>query len=118
MNRRTFPSLGAAAERSVRIDHPVFRGLVEAGGNWAALLAASDGKLSGVGGGDDDEMARLFSYDPPRGTYELLGLVDVNRQPYYSWQAYRIGAVVAGKDGTLRLGQSERRFKLYLYDPE
>jgi hypothetical protein len=81
------------------------------------LVQSQNGKLYGVGG-DDDEMARLFSYDPLRGTYEMLGMVDVNRRPYYSWQAYVIGAMAAGPEGTVYIGQSERKSKLYLYYPE
>jgi hypothetical protein len=81
------------------------------------LALARNGRLYGVGG-DDGEMARLFSYDPARGVYEMLGMVDVNHRPYYTWQAYVIDAVALGLDGTLYLGQSERKSKLYLYYPE
>jgi outer membrane protein assembly factor BamB len=82
-----------------------------------ALVSARNGKLYGVGG-DEDEMAQLFCYDPAGGTYELLGMIDVNRRPYYSWQAYVIDAATVGNDGTVYLGQSERKSKLYLYYPE
>ncbi len=81
------------------------------------LAFARNGKLYGVGG-DSDEMARLFSYDPTRGAYEMLGMIDVNRRPYYAWQAYVIDALAAGADGTIYLGESERRSRLYLYYPE
>jgi hypothetical protein len=81
------------------------------------LVFSKNGKLYGVGG-DDDEMARLFSYDPSRGVYEMLGMIDVNRRPFYSWQAYRIDAMAIGADDTVYIGQSERRSKLYLYYPE
>jgi len=81
------------------------------------LALARNGKLYGVGG-DDDEMARLFSYDPARGVYEILGMVDVNHRPYYAWQAYVIDSLALGKDGTLYFGQSERKSKLYLYYPQ
>jgi len=81
------------------------------------LVFAPNGKLYGVGG-DDDEIARLFSYHPPSGVYEMLGMIDVNRRPYYSWWAYLIDAVAAGADGTLYLGQAERGSRLYLYYPE
>jgi hypothetical protein len=63
-------------------------------------------------------MARLFSLDPARGLYEMLGMVDVNHRPYYAWQAYVIDAVVMGREGTLYLGQNERKSRLYLYYPE
>ena len=81
------------------------------------LVCAPNGKLYGVGG-DDEEMARLFSYDPSNGAYQMLGMIDVNRRPYYSWQAYVIDAMAIGADGTVYLGQSERKSKLYLYYPE
>jgi hypothetical protein len=80
------------------------------------LAFGPNGKLYGVGG-DDGELARLFSYDPRDGVYEVLGMVDVNRRPYYTWQAYVIDSVVAGLDGTIYLGQAERKSKLYLYYP-
>ncbi|MCX6620736.1 MAG: hypothetical protein NTY38_06595, partial [Acidobacteria bacterium] len=35
----------AAQPHAVRMDHRVFDGLAEMDGNWAALLAASDGKV-------------------------------------------------------------------------
>jgi len=82
-----------------------------------ALVLARNGKLYGIGG-EDDEMAQLFCYDPATGTYELLGMIDVNRRPYYSWQAYVIDCAALGTDGTIYLGQSERKSKLYLYYPE
>jgi hypothetical protein len=82
-----------------------------------ALVLARNGKLYGVGG-DEDDMAQLFSYDPAGGTYQLLGMIDVNRRPYYSWQAYVIDCAALGTDGTVYLGQSERKSKLYLYYPE
>jgi len=81
------------------------------------LAFARNGKLYGVGG-DDGEMARLFSYDPPTGAYEMLGMIDVNRRPYYSWHAYSIDSLAAGSDGTIYLGQNERKSRLYLYYPE
>jgi hypothetical protein len=80
------------------------------------LIFATNGKFYGVGG-DDEDMARLFSYDPRNGVYQILGFVDVNRRPYYSWQAYRIGAMCVGADGTVYLGQSERKSRLYLFYP-
>ncbi|MCX6624710.1 MAG: hypothetical protein NTY38_27340 [Acidobacteria bacterium] len=81
------------------------------------LARSTNGRLYGVSGGDH-EIARFFSYDPASASYEILGSVDVNRRPYYAWQAYRIEAVLAGLDGTIYLGQAERKSKLYLYYPE
>jgi len=80
------------------------------------LVRAPNGKLYGVGG-DQDEMARLFTYDPSTGAYTILGFIDVNRRPYYTWQAYVIGAIACGSDGTVYIGENERVSKLYLFYP-
>lgn len=80
------------------------------------LVRGGDGKLYGTGGGKDD-MARLFSYDPISGEYQILGFVDVNRRPYYSWRAYNIGAIAADGNGTIYIGENERISKLYLFYP-
>jgi outer membrane protein assembly factor BamB len=80
------------------------------------LVRAPDGQLYGVGG-TEEEMARLFSYDPHTGAYNVLGFIDVNRRPYYTWQAYVIGALACGLDGTIYIGEDERISKLYLFYP-
>jgi hypothetical protein len=80
------------------------------------LVRAPDGKIYGVGGGKDD-MARLFSYNPSTGAYDLLGFIDVNRRPYYTWQAYVIGAIASDRLGTIYIGENERISKLYLFYP-
>ena len=80
------------------------------------LVRVPDGRLYGVGG-TEEEMARLFSYDPHSGAYNVLGFIDVNRRPYYTWQAYVIGALACGADGTVYIGEDERISKLYLFYP-
>jgi streptogramin lyase len=80
------------------------------------LVRAPDGRLYGVGG-NEDEMARLFSYDPGTAAYNVLGFIDVNRRPYYTWQAYVVGALACGLDGTVYIGEDERISKLYLFYP-
>ena len=80
------------------------------------LARAANGKLYGVGG-DEDDMARLFSYDPQTAAYQILGFVDVNRRPYYAWQAHVIQSMAVGLDGTIYIGESERVSKLYLFYP-
>ena len=80
------------------------------------VLVFARGKLYGIGG-DNDEMVRLFSQDPVSGVYEMLGMIDVNRRPYYSWQGYVFDSMVAAPDGTIYMGQAERRARLYLFYP-
>ena len=82
----------------------------------AGLAWGANGKIFGVGG-DESEMARLFSYDPADGSYDLLGFIDVNRRPYFTWQAYIIGDVISDNRGTIFLGENERISKLYLFFP-
>jgi hypothetical protein len=80
------------------------------------LVIAHNHKLYGIGG-DQDEMARLFSYDPATGAYQMLGMIDVNRRYYYSWQGYVFDAMAIGNDDTIYIGQAERKSKLYLFYP-
>ncbi len=82
----------------------------------AGLAWGPNGKLYGAGGADS-EMARMFSYDTLTGFYDLLGFIDVNRRPYFAWQAYAIGDIVSDDRGTVYLGENERISKLYLFFP-
>jgi hypothetical protein len=82
----------------------------------AGLAWGPGGKLYGAGG-YDSEMARMFLYDTSTGSYELLGFIDVNRRPYFAWQAYAIGDIVSDDRGTVYLGEDERISKLYLFFP-
>jgi outer membrane protein assembly factor BamB len=82
----------------------------------AGLAWGLNGKIYGAGG-DESEMSRLFSYDPNDGSYDLLGFIDVNRRPYFTWAAYVIGDIVSDDRGTVYLGEDERISKLYLFFP-
>jgi len=81
------------------------------------LVMGPNGKLYGVGG-DKDEMARLFSYNPASGVYQVLGSVDVDRRPFYAWRGFVFDAMAVGLDGIVYLGQAERGSKLFVYYPE
>lgn len=94
----------------VNLGKPLSQGRID------GLVRAPGGRLYGVGG-DEQDMARFFSYDPSSGAYEVLGFVDVNRRPYYTWQAYVVGAMACGLDGTIYIGENERISKLYLFYP-
>ena len=58
-----------------------------------------------------------FALDPVKAAFEMLGMIDVNRRAYYSWQGYVFDSMVAGLDGTVYMGQAERKSKLYLFYP-
>jgi hypothetical protein len=59
-----------------------------------------------------------YCYDPGEGGFEDLGLLIVDRSPYYYWRGYQFDAMVAARDGTIYLGESERRSHLFLLVPE
>jgi hypothetical protein len=60
---------------------------------------------------------QFYSYDPRTGGFEDLGLLIVDRSPYYYWRGQQFDAMTTGKDGTLFIGESERRSHLFLYIP-
>jgi len=70
------PGLCCGAERSVRLDHRVFEGLHQMDGNWAALLAASDGKVyAGLAYHGSD--GHLVYYDSKTGRMHDAGNLTV-----------------------------------------
>jgi hypothetical protein len=80
------------------------------------LAFSKDGDLWGVGG-ERSGAARLFVYRTELGSFENLGLLDVNRSPYYAWLAFEAESMIAGPDGTIFIGESGRLSHLYLLYP-
>jgi streptogramin lyase len=80
------------------------------------LAFSKDGDLWGVGG-ERGGAARLFVYRTELGGFENLGLLDVNRSPYYAWLAFEAESMIAGPDGTIFIGESGRISHLYLLYP-
>jgi len=60
---------------------------------------------------------QFYSYDPLAGGFDDLGLLIVDRSPYYYWRGQQFDAMTTGKDGTLYIGESERRSHLFIYIP-
>ncbi|HZT30612.1 MAG TPA: hypothetical protein VFA33_12045 [Bryobacteraceae bacterium] len=99
-------SLTSAAPRTLRIDYRVFPGLEQMDGNWAALFAASDGKVyAGLAyhGGD----GHLVYYDSKTGRMhdvgnltQLCGESALRRGPQSKIHA-KFGE---GKDGRIYFG--------------
>jgi len=67
--------------------------------------------------GERFEPCRLFSFDPKGGGFRDLGVIAVDRSPHYSWRGYQFDSMTTGSDGTVYLGESERRSHLFLYLP-
>ncbi len=80
------------------------------------LAFSKDGDLWGIGG-DRGGAARLFVFRRLEGSYENLGLLHVNRMPHYAWMAFEAESMVAGKDGTLFIGEYGLRAHLFLLFP-
>jgi hypothetical protein len=112
MRRRSFltacagAAIASAKDSTVRVDHRIFPGLVEMDGNWAALLAASDGKVyAGLAnhGGD----GHLVYYDSKQDRMhdvgnltQLCGEANLHRGPQSKIHA-KFGE---GKDGRIYFG--------------
>ncbi len=80
------------------------------------LAISHDGDIYGVGG-ESGSTVRLFVYRTGEGTYENLGLLDVNRTPYYAWLAFEADSMVTGQDGTIFIGETGRIAHLFILYP-
>lgn len=80
-----------------------------------AATLGKDGKLYMIGG-EKDNVCRLFSFDRENG-YLDYGVLGVDRSPYYAKIAYQFDAMATAADGTILIGESDRRAKLFLFVP-
>jgi hypothetical protein len=80
------------------------------------LTIGDDGKVYGLCG-DRDYDNMLFSYDPRAGVFDVIGGINVDRSPHYAWRAHQFDAMVTGRDGTIFMGESDRKGHLFLYIP-
>ena len=81
-----------------------------------ALAIGGDGKVYIIAG-ERIEPCRLFSYNPQCGVFSDLGVIAVDRSPYYSWRADQFECMTTGPDGTIYMGESDRRAHLFLFLP-
>ncbi len=61
---------------------------------------------------------QFYCFDPKTGGFNDLGLLIADRSPHYYWRGQQFDAMTTGKDGTIYLGESERRSHLFQYIPE
>ena len=84
-----------------------------------AITVGKNGNVYVVGGERASTRAcQLYCYDPVRGNYQRLGLLIADRSPNYYWRGYQFDCMTTGTDGTIYLGESERRSHLFIYIPE
>jgi WD40 repeat protein len=81
-----------------------------------ALTIGLDAKIYGIAGERKDR-CHLFAYDPETGGYSDFGIINVDRTPYYVWSGKQFDAMVTGLDGTIYIGESERKSHLFLFYP-
>lgn len=60
---------------------------------------------------------QFYAFDPQRGHFEPLGLLIADRSPYYYWRGQQFDCMTTGLDGTVYLGESERKSHLFFYIP-
>lgn len=80
-----------------------------------ASTFGKDGRLYMVAG-EKDNVCRLFSFRENEG-YLDWGVLGVDRSPYYAKIAYQFDAMATAPDGTILIGESDRRAKLFMFIP-
>ena len=93
-------------------------GKMRASRRLRCLTVGLDGKVYMMAGErSSSRPCQFYSFDPVRGGFEDLGLLIADRSPYYYWRGQQFDAMITGKDGTLYIGESERRSHLFLFIP-
>ena len=69
--------------------------------------------------GEKDNVCQMYSYDfsGQNEGFVDYGVLGVDRSPYYSRIGYQFDAMCTAADGTIFIGESDRRAKLFLYQP-
>lgn len=82
-----------------------------------AATMGMDGNLYMIGG-ELGEPCKLVSWDTNTNDgYTNWSYISVDRSPYYAKRAYQFDAMATGPDGTIFIGESDRRGKLFLFLP-
>jgi hypothetical protein len=83
-----------------------------------AMTMGKDQKLYMICG-EKNNICRLFSYDlsGDHMGFEDYGVLGVDRSPYYAKIGYQFDAMCTAADGTIFIGESDRRAKLFFYVP-
>jgi hypothetical protein len=93
-------------------------GKVRASRRLRCLTVSMNGKVYLIAGERSaSKPCQFYCYDPRSGGFEDLGLLIADRSPYYYWRGQQFDSMTTGKDGTLFIGESERRSHLFIYIP-
>ena len=80
-----------------------------------AATMGRDGRLYTICG-EKDNVCRLFSFRDDEGHIDY-GVLGVDRSPYYAKIAYQFDAMATAADGSIFIGESDRRAKLFIFIP-
>ena len=68
--------------------------------------------------GELGEPCKLFTYNTRlENGFLNYSYISVDRSPYYQKRAYQFDAITTGIDGSVFIGESDRRGKLFIYTP-
>ncbi len=80
-----------------------------------AAAIGRDGRFYSICG-EKDNVCRLFSFREDEGHTDY-GVLGVDRSPYYAKIAYQFDAMTVAPDGSVFIGESDRRAKLFIFSP-
>lgn len=82
-----------------------------------AMKVGKDNKIYMITG-ELEKICKLHTYDLSGNEgFSELGVLAVDRSPYYQQNGFSFDCMAIGTDGTVFCGESDRRGKLYLYIP-
>jgi len=83
-----------------------------------AMTIGNDRQLYLIGG-NKTHVCRMFSYDlsGKKQGFKDYGVLGVDRSPYYAKIGYQFDAMCTAPDGSIFIGESDRRAKLFFYIP-
>jgi len=93
-------------------------GKVRAARRARCLISAKNGKVYLMAGERMvSKPCQLYVFDPDTRGFSALGILRVDRSPYYLRTGYQFDCSAVGRDGTIFFGESDRRGKLFMYIP-
>jgi hypothetical protein len=93
-------------------------GKVRSSRRLRCLTVGLNGKVYLMAGErSSSRVCQFYCYDPASSGFADLGLLIADRSPYYYWRGQQFDAMTTGKNGTIYIGESERRSHLFLYIP-
>jgi len=82
------------------------------------LTVGNDGNVYLMAGEQSaSRPCQFYMYNTKTHGFENLGMLAVDRSPYYYWRGQQFDCMTTGLDGTIYLGESERKSHLFLFFP-